>query len=212
MEEKGQETAKEEKKPVKDDKETVKDVNPQPAGIDEEKQKLLEMSEISLWLDNYDDIFSDFDPRPYSQRALSDDFLSEAKKACREKPSGGTELKLLVPPNERNVQEEKIIKTRLKEHFGRQSNSLKKEIKNMVKHGLLFSIAGIFLMLIATFLMVESNTKDMIISFFIILLEPAGWFLFWEGLDIVVFDSKKIKPELEFYKKISKCTISFLSY
>ena len=46
---------------------------------DEEKQKILEMSEISLILDTYDDMFSSFDPRPYSQRALSEDFLSEAK-------------------------------------------------------------------------------------------------------------------------------------
>ena len=30
--------------------------------IGEETQKILEMSEISLWLDNYDDIFSDFAP------------------------------------------------------------------------------------------------------------------------------------------------------
>ena len=35
-----------------------------------EKQKLLEISEISLLLDSYDDIFSDFDQRPYAQRAL----------------------------------------------------------------------------------------------------------------------------------------------
>jgi len=35
------------------------------------KKKLLQLSEISLIIDTYDDIFSDFDPRPYSQRALA---------------------------------------------------------------------------------------------------------------------------------------------
>ncbi|MBI2151367.1 hypothetical protein HYU21_01420, partial [Candidatus Woesearchaeota archaeon] len=30
---------------------------------------------ISLVLDSYDDIFSDFDPRDYSEKALSEDFL-----------------------------------------------------------------------------------------------------------------------------------------
>ena len=53
-----------------------------------EQTALLKKSEISLSLDNYDDIFSDFDPRPFSQRALSDDFLIEAKKASRDKVSG----------------------------------------------------------------------------------------------------------------------------
>ena len=35
---------------------------------------------ISLWIDSYDDIFSDFDPRPFSARNISDDFLYEVKK------------------------------------------------------------------------------------------------------------------------------------
>ena len=49
-----------------------------------EIKELLEKTQISLWLDDYADIFSDFDPRPFSQRALSDDFLNEAKKVVRE--------------------------------------------------------------------------------------------------------------------------------
>jgi hypothetical protein len=30
---------------------------------EEEKRKIFEISEVSLWLDSYDDIFSDFDPK-----------------------------------------------------------------------------------------------------------------------------------------------------
>ena len=60
------------------------------------KKKLLQLSEISLIIDTYDDIFSDFDPRPYSQRALSDDFLLEARKASKDKVSGTFELNFLV--------------------------------------------------------------------------------------------------------------------
>ena len=41
--------------------------------------------DIPLVLDSYDDIFSDFDPRPYSERAMSGDFLLECKKASAEK-------------------------------------------------------------------------------------------------------------------------------
>ena len=36
----------------------------------------------------YDAMFSVFDPRPYAQRALSDDFLNEAKRAVRDRESG----------------------------------------------------------------------------------------------------------------------------
>jgi hypothetical protein len=36
---------------------------------------------FSIWLDEYDDIISDFDPWLYSERALSDGFINEAKKS-----------------------------------------------------------------------------------------------------------------------------------
>ena len=40
---------------------------------------IIDKAQVSLVLDTYDDIFSDFDPRPYDQRALSGDFLDAAR-------------------------------------------------------------------------------------------------------------------------------------
>ena len=74
--------------------------------------KLLQLSEISLIIDTYDDIFSDFDPRPYSQRALSDDFLLEARKASKDKVSGTFELNFLIPSHLKNKVHVVMIKKR----------------------------------------------------------------------------------------------------
>ncbi len=175
-------------------------------------QKLLALSEVSLWLDSYEDIFSDFDPRPFSQRGLSDDFLYEAKKASRDRPSGVSQLLFLIPVQQRNKAQEPIIKMRLRKHFSKHYNRLKKETKNLVREGLAFIGIGVFLMLISSFILFKYSNVNFIISFFIVLLEPAGWFLFWEGLHLVIFESRKAKPDFEFYKKMAKCDISFLSY
>ena len=75
----------------------------------ESKKRILELSEISVALDSYDDIFSDFDPRDYSKRGLSEDFINEVKKASRAKPTGGLELKILIPENLRNKSHEHVI-------------------------------------------------------------------------------------------------------
>ena len=69
----------------------------------EYEQKILHLSEISILLDNYDDIFSDFDPRPYSERSLSDDLLNEARKASRDKNTGRLELRFLISEKMRDV-------------------------------------------------------------------------------------------------------------
>jgi len=178
----------------------------------EEKQKLLRMSEISLMLDDYDDIFSDFDPRPYSERSLSVDFLDEAKRASRDKDDIGIELSFLIPKYKRNTAEEALIKKRLHEHFRKNHHRLEKEKKEVVNKGILFTVMGIIVMFVASLILFKESGKNLLISFLIILLEPAGWFLFWEGLGQVIFEAKKKKPELEFYEKMLKCEIHFLPY
>ena len=88
------------------------------------KEKEVEIKEgnISLILESYNDIFSSFDPRPSSERALSDDFLIECKRSARDK-EGVFELRLLLPPHKRNTNEEAMIKKRLKDHFKKHFKS-----------------------------------------------------------------------------------------
>ena len=71
------------------------------------KQELLAQGSISLLLDSYDDIFSDFDPRPFTHRAVSDDFLIEAKRAALDK-DGTLELRFLIPRQHRKSDTETI--------------------------------------------------------------------------------------------------------
>ncbi len=179
----------------------------------EERDRLRQLSQLSLWLDGYDDLFSDFDPRNYSQRALSDDFLSEAKKMVREKRSGKIELNLIVPLDKRSLHNEGIIKKRLREHFKKQYEDLRKQKFKTLKEASIFIAVGIIVMITATLLFLqEEATRGFSISFLIILLEPAGWFLFWEGLNLMIFDAKRNNQSIEFNKKLASCEISFSSY
>ncbi|MEM4336914.1 MAG: hypothetical protein QXG86_02830 [Candidatus Woesearchaeota archaeon] len=180
--------------------------------VDNENKKLLDTSEISLRLDDYDDIFSDFDPRPYSQKALSVDFLEELKRASVDKKFGAIQLIFLVPLSKKNSSFELMIKKRLREHFKKHYRILKEEVKKTIRKGIVFMISGIILMVTATFLLFSETDKNLIKSFFITLLEPASWFLFWEGGDIALFEPKEKKLELEFYKKMANSRIIFYHY
>jgi hypothetical protein len=177
-----------------------------------ETDSLLKKSEISIWLDTYDDIFSDFDPRPFSQRALSDDFINETKKASRDKASGSIQLSFLVPKTLRNTSNESLIRKRLRDHFKKHHQLLHDEIKQQRKKGYLLLMVGIFIMFTSTFLLFEYPNKSLVISFLVTLFEPAGWFLFWEGMSEVIFRSTTKKPDLEFYEKMIKCDILFFEY
>ena len=86
-------------------------------------KEIPDIFEISIWLDSYDDIFSDFDSRPLSERTVSDDFLSEVRKVCDEKSRNKIHLKLSIPESLRNTEDEKIIIKRLHLFF-RNSHQL----------------------------------------------------------------------------------------
>ena len=168
-------------------------------------------SEIRFSIQDYDDIFSDFDPRPVSQRGLSEDFLSEAKKASIVKGRDKVDFIFLVPRSKRDLKKESRIRDRLNKYFKRHLELLGVEKSKLVRQGVFFTVFGTILMLIATFLFFKFQSRNLIASFFTVFLEPASWFLFWEGLGMLVFEVKKVNPNIHFHKKMAKANIQFVS-
>ena len=173
-------------------------------------KNLLKKTKISLWLDEYDNIFSDFDPRSFSQRSLSDDFLNEAKKVVYEGKPGVFDLTFLVPLNKRNHATENIIKSKLHSHFKKKLAHLQKEHTNYIKKGILLIILGAIFMFVAT--IVAGWENNFIFNFLRVVLEPSGWFMSWYGLDHIFYLSKENRQELEFNKKMAHAEINFDSY
>jgi hypothetical protein len=179
-----------------------------------EEVKISDLKEgnISLILDSYNDIFSSFDPRSYSEKALSDDFLVECKRASLER-SEPIVLRLLIPKNKRNFQEESKIKFRLKNHFYKHYLEKKKEINKLKLNGALFIFFGLLMMFVAyltysNFLFSDEILKNILL----VITEPAGWFFFWIGGEKFVYRVSEIYPKYEFYHKMISSKVQFLSY
>ncbi|MEK6889512.1 MAG: hypothetical protein AABW80_05405 [Nanoarchaeota archaeon] len=168
------------------------------------------IASISIKINNYSDIFSSFDSRNYSEKAFSDDFLSEAKKACKDKASGQVALYIDLPKEHRNGEDEIVIKRRMREHFKRHYIILLNEIKDVKRKGIFMAILGVLFITIATYFSPYAS-KSFIIDFFLILLEPAGWFTAWTGLDQIYYTLSEKKPDLDFNERMSNAEIVFLS-
>lgn len=175
------------------------------------EQKLLKQASVSLILDSYDDIFSDFDPRPYGERAISDDFLAEAQKVVHEKKSGVYELLFLLPSHLHNPQEDLIIRERLHRHFHQMKQSLQAEYQGTLRKGILLTVTGFVFMLLASWASLKI-AQNYWYSLALVFLEPGGWFMVWYGLDIVFYISRQRISELRFYQKLSRANIIFKPY
>ena len=178
------------------------------SAIDEEQNSLTELSQIILRIDSYEDIYSDFDPRPHSKRALSDDFLIEAQKASRDKTGNQIELRFLLPKAVKNTEEENTVKRRLHEHFKRHFSILTEEIKSIKLKGSLQAVLGAFMLIASAYfsnILADSFKAHMLNA----LLEPAGWFTAWSGLDQVFYSSYDKKQQRDFYDKMHRSKIVF---
>jgi hypothetical protein len=165
---------------------------------------------IPLVLSSYIDIFSSFDPRPFSEKALSDDFLIECKRAARDKSDLGIELVLAIPKDKRNINDEFKIKKRLRDHFHKHFLEKENELKKMKKEGIIWVIIGIIIniIVVSSLINFESALLHSVLSIF----EVPSWFLIWEGLGKILLDSRKLEPDFRFYKKMANCEINFKSY
>jgi hypothetical protein len=158
--------------------------------------------EIDLALNSYEDIFSSFDPRPYSERALSVDFLSECKRASADKTSPG--LLLMLPKSKRDKKSEADIKQRLLEHFHKHANETNEEVKKIKREGILWLTLGLIIIIASVILhRFEGFVFTEIMFVF-------SWFFIWEGTAKIFIYAKEKQPDNDFYKKMSTARIEFI--
>jgi hypothetical protein len=165
---------------------------------------------VSLWLDDYDDIFSDFDPHPFGQRALSEDFLAEARRAVRDRQDEVPELRLLVPGPVRNLNDEATIGKRLRDHFRKHADRLGRNRRRAVWVSLGVAAAGFAVMTASALLRRQPETLARTVLH--VFLEPAGWFAVWFGLDQLFYGTRELAREHAFYRKMACADVVFTTY
>lgn len=165
----------------------------------------LRLQAVKMWLDSYNDLFSDFDPRHVSERALSSDFLAELKRATQDILRGRVHLVLLLAARRRSRPRETMILERLKAHFTRHSLALQLERKRVRIRAILQGTAGLALMLALVFF----KDASLPVRALTLLAEAVGWYFFWSGMDQLFFSSTTRTAEIQFYEKMAQASIEF---
>lgn len=181
------------------------------AMADEFPEGASDLHEITIRLDNYDDIFSDFDPRPFQFRELSDDFLKEIRKRYLEDKRGRFEVRFTIPSSERDLREEALIKKRLREHFASMATREEDTVGSIRAKGYIYIVIGAIVLVadvFALFLLNESSVFYRILS---VLLVPAGWYGMFEGMGKVIDQPNEALERKSLYEKFEKANYIFMS-
>lgn len=166
--------------------------------------------EINLWIDKYADVYSEFDTRPFTERALSDDFIQEIRKMTAQQPSNHIRLKFNVLEDAQDEAAEEAIIQSLNRHFSKMAEELRQERRHILKRGYTMLGGGSLLILFLFFLTTVPQIHELkYIEGMILMAEPMGWFMTWTGLDLVFQNTRNSKATLEFNAKMAKASISF---
>ena len=130
------------------------------------------------------------------------------KKVSLENEFSISEILLIIPVDFRNEETESIIIKRLHSFIkaNYQYHNLKKN--ELIKKGAIFLLSGTLLLIGAGYISFL-KLDDFISHLILVMLEPAGWFLTWNGLDLLFTGSYKSISDLVFYSKILRSKISF---
>ncbi|GEM_PF-370932 len=168
---------------------------------------------VMIALDTYEDIFSDFDTRPFSERGLSDDFLKELARRTLETPRGELEVLMVMPSSLRKEKDEGTIKSRLRKHFSQEAKRIEEKRNAKRKHGYAyFAMGGVLLLLEAYLIEQAVNLHKILFAFSQAFILPAGWFLAYTGLEKIMQPYGEDAADYEFYKKLHGAAYRFTSY
>jgi hypothetical protein len=168
------------------------------------------MAEVSLWLDYYDDIYSDFDSRHYLKRRISEDFLFELRNALKYKKERVLDLLLLLPEQKREEPSEATIINSLKNFFSEQFRINADKCRRKLNRGVILGVTGVIIMTLNSIIGFKGAHSLPLVALKVI-LEPGGWFLLWASLDFLFYDWKELKKEREFFKELAEVNIHFKS-
>jgi hypothetical protein len=161
--------------------------------------------EIAISLDTYDDLFSDFDVRSYSDRALSKDFLDELRLRMRRiRDKADLAIVFLVPESGRDVSVEAQIVERLRGFFAEREGHYVREDRNAALRGLAFIGLGLALSVLANFIVDRFLSMPLFNDFLLI----PSWFFVWSGFDCLIRRGE-LRKTRRYYAGLSASRTSF---
>lgn len=163
---------------------------------------------ISIGLDDYDDVFDDWDPSPFKLRDIEDEFLDFLFDSVEDIP----ERELLVfdfsiPQNLKNEAKEAQLVSALNNQFEYMLSRNAKKRRHENLEALRYFLMGTLFFLIAYLKWI--NTDIMILRVLEDGLFIGGWVFMWETFSNLFIESREGHQEKVVIKRMIQATVRF---
>jgi hypothetical protein len=161
---------------------------------------------IEVALDQYADIFNEWDPTPFKRRDLDPDLQHYLEECSNEIPfKYPVEICFIIPPGIRNKQLEEESCNGLKNSLISKRYFLSKEIKNINLRTLMFVAVGFLCLGVAKALTVGANLQSILLEG----LAISGWVFLWEAISLFFFTNRELYHRYQTFKRLQAAPVIF---
>lgn len=164
---------------------------------------------IDISLDNYDDLFNEWDRSPLRRRDLDPELYNFLEESSEEIPLKFPLVIVLHLPNgSRIIKREESLLKGWKNFYSFNAHLIARDINASNRKAFLYVLVAFFFFLSAYFF--KPFAKDLL--YFDILLEGVfvgGWVFLWEAFSLAFFESKKLYKKRKEYQRLLNSKIKF---
>jgi len=178
-------------------------------------QRLYQFDELSktylieVSLDNYNDVYDDWDPSPFKKRDIEIEFNDFIVNSSEDIPLNyNISIVLYLPAPVKDEKKEGALVSAYKNYYGyalARLDKTKSNLSNKIISNLLISIA-----LLTTGYFFFSNAKSLIYKVLHEGIFIGGWVFLWEFFTNIFITRRELQGEYKLYKRLYNSPIKFI--
>lgn len=167
---------------------------------------------IEVALDQYSDVFDEWDPAPFKRRSLDPDLELYLESSSEEIPLGDPiELCFNIPAQIQDTNTEAEMRNGLKNSFAFKLYLIKKELKKTNAQILRYIILGFLLLGLGSAFVnqLPSRPERELLMLIADALIIGGWVFLWEAVSLFFFTNREVYHRYKIYQRLHNAPVIF---
>ena len=174
---------------------------------DEENKKYL----IEVSLDDYDDVYDDWDPSPFKKRDIEDEFNDFIVNSSEDIPlMYDISIVLYLPESKKDVRKESALISAYKNYYNYAMERFNKDKLNLHQKTISYLFLSLLLLSIGYFFFI--GDKNIFLKVLHEGIFIGGWVFLWEFFTNIFITTRDIQNEYKLYKRLYHSEIRFIYF
>jgi len=163
---------------------------------------------IEVSLDDYDEVYDDWDPSPFKKRDIEQEFNDFIVDSSDDIPlSSGVSIVLHLPVQKRSEEKEAMLLSAYRHFYGYIVQRIRKELDSQRMKAMSYLVLSLIFMSIGYFFTVEGQSMVLSVLHEGILI--GGWVFLWEFITTLFISGRDKVRDYRLYKRLQNAEVRF---